>query len=436
MSVLTEVIRPGLWVIGATGLVNIINLIYHLFMVRFLSPSDYGALSALLAFLLIITVPAGTVQTTISQRVASACALNDMARIRRILRKSLAGAGLGGLMILGIVLLLAGRMTQFLKLDSTVLVVALGLAASFMLMMPVVIGGLQGLERFFHLGLALLFSACLKLLLGVALVLGGWAVVGAMHGFWLAALGGLVFGLLLLKRQLRHMIPLRSDEMLSSRFLALSHWMDEVVAVVRNPLQVPPYAFWAALGVLAYTALTNLDVVLTRYFFPPHEAGYYAIAAMVARMVLFLPAALSIVLLPKVAHRAALGQPTRPIFFKIWVCTGSLSGLVAVFCFMQPAMVLVTFTGAAHPPSIPLVRILSLAMVGMSLVNVELVYHLGIQAVEKVWLYLAGAFGQMVLVAYLHRQLESVAWVTFGVAWGLAVVGWWSICNDRRVSSR
>ena len=48
-----EFIRhTGLMFIGV-GLFNVFNLLYHLFMVRFLSPVDYGQLNTLIALFMV-----------------------------------------------------------------------------------------------------------------------------------------------------------------------------------------------------------------------------------------------------------------------------------------------------------------------------------------------------------------------------------------------
>ena len=63
-------------------------------------------------------------------------------------------------------------------------------------------------------------------------------------------------------------------------------------------------------GSLAFASLTNVDILLAAYFLP-ETAGVYAAAALVGKVVLFLPSALVTVLLPKAASRAAAGLTQR-----------------------------------------------------------------------------------------------------------------------------
>ena len=66
-----ELVRhAGLIFIG-NSLFNLFNLLYHLFMVRALTPVEYGHLNAVIALFTIISVPATTVQTTVTRFVYS-----------------------------------------------------------------------------------------------------------------------------------------------------------------------------------------------------------------------------------------------------------------------------------------------------------------------------------------------------------------------------
>ncbi len=414
-----------MWVIGATAFVNLCNLAYHIFMVRFLSPADYGALNALAALLLVITVPAGTVQTTVSQLVSQRLAQTDFQGVRRLVRRGVVQTGLLGLLLFAAIAALASVVAGFLQLHSKVLVIAWGAAIAFMIMTPVILGALQGLQKFAQLGLNLSLGAFFKLTWGGCLVAFGFGVMGALHGFWIAGALTLLCALLQIRHCLKVLVPRPPRQGLEGVFVALSSWADEVVAVVRNPWAVSRYALWAALGVLAYTCLTSLDVVLAKHYFPPHESGLYAIASMVAKMVLFLPAALSIILFPKVAYLTARAEETRPVLLKVLLLTGLLSGGCALLFIMEPERVLHLFTGTIRADCIPLVRVLAMAMAAMSMANVGLVYLLGVKKVRNILPFAAAALAQIQLIILFHGTLIQVAGATLTVSFLLAGYSLW-----------
>ncbi len=68
------------------NLFNLFNLLYHFFMIRSLSPIDYGQLNSLLAFFMLVTVPANTIQTTITKFVTSYQAFSQDLKVKAFLK--------------------------------------------------------------------------------------------------------------------------------------------------------------------------------------------------------------------------------------------------------------------------------------------------------------------------------------------------------------
>jgi O-antigen/teichoic acid export membrane protein len=425
VSLLDEIIRPGIWILLGTALVNVANLLYQIGMVRFLSPVQYGELNALMAFLLVITVPAGTAQTTVSQTVSQQLAQKDLSGVRLFVRKMLATFGLLGMIGFLIVILFRHSIAGFLQLDDPSLILPWGWAAFFLLIAPVVLGALQGLQQFFSFGANTALGGLLKLLLGISAVALGLGVLGAMNAFWLGSLLTLAVGLVQLRGALRRMRPVPEEQQEKSWLLFFSGWMEEAVAVLKTSWRVPHYTAWAAAGIFSYTCLTNFDVVLAKHYLLPQQAGYYAISAMIARMVLFLPSAFSIIFFPKVAYAAARGEPTRPLLTKILIVTALLSGSGAALLVFWPQLGLRLLAGTVHEACIPLVRILAAGMLGMALANVGLVYLLGVQKVKKIVPYLIGAAAQLIGIVLFHDSALFVACVTSSVAWLLACYALW-----------
>src|SRR6266536_3027054 len=135
---------------------NGLNYAFNLVMVRLLEPGAYGALGALLAVVLIGTVPGLAVQAVVARHTAVRG--GDRAAVAELWSRTLAAAP---------------ALAAFLHLGS--LAPALWLAASI-LPLPLVSalqGMLQGVQRFGALGAALLVNAVARLAVGVGLVAAG-----------------------------------------------------------------------------------------------------------------------------------------------------------------------------------------------------------------------------------------------------------------------
>ena len=78
------------------------------------------------------------------------------------------------------------------------------------------------------------------------------------------------------------------------------------------------------LGIVALTSLTTIDVVVAKLSFSSSAAGVYGGASLIARLILYVPAAITTVLLPKVSSRSASGRESADIIVKSLGATGML----------------------------------------------------------------------------------------------------------------
>jgi O-antigen/teichoic acid export membrane protein len=65
-----ELLRGALPLLLALGLLNASNFLFHVAVSRLLGPTSYGALAAILAIALVVSVPHGVVQTVVAKRVS------------------------------------------------------------------------------------------------------------------------------------------------------------------------------------------------------------------------------------------------------------------------------------------------------------------------------------------------------------------------------
>src|SRR5439155_22437945 len=166
-------------------------------------------------------------------------------------------------------------------------VAILGLALFLALSFTFAIGLLQGLAHFVWMGSALIVQAGSRLVIGVGLVLLGLGVDGAFSGATAAiavSLGVAAIPLMALYRAARGAtaVELGAAE---TRFFGL-----------------------AAVVLLAYAALTNIDAVLARSLLGPARARAYAGAITMGKIVLFAPIAVGFLLLERTARAHAKGE--------------------------------------------------------------------------------------------------------------------------------
>jgi len=382
----------------ALGVLNASNYLFHVVVSRQLGPSDYGALAALLAVLLVLSVPLGVLQTVVAQRAAALRANGGTDDIA-----AFAGAITRGAVP---IVLLAGAATLLVATPLLVVLLDVSLGSASLLapyvvlgtLMAIPLGVLQGAMRFGGFALVVLGGVAVRLGFGVGLVDAGFGVPGAMLSSSLAAAFSLVLGLLLIGLRRESLAGVRGSlESIRGHF---------------RPALLALFGFWL---------LAQADIALARHYLEPEEAGFYSSAGLLARALLFISAAVAFVAFPRfVAAREQREDASH------WLRTSLVAGGVLVlagFAVLVPArniVVELTF-GERFAPAAALLPPLCLAMAALALVGLLTYFHIAMGSKAYVIAF-AGLALEIALVAFLHDSAAQIAWVVAVVAVAALVV--------------
>ena len=395
----------GLMFIGIS-LFNLFNLFYHLFMVRYLPPIEYGHLNTLLALFMLISVPAGTVQTTITKFISSFQVQNKYDRTRGLLRHLLLLMFIIGFSFFLLISLGSRLISSFLQISSYGLVILFGLGLLFAMVIPVPWGGLQGLQKFGSLTFNLIINGALKFFLGVLFVVSGFGVSGAMGAIALSYFITTLFSLLMLE------IYLPKEESMARQEQNANGSGPSYIS------EVYLYFFPVGVTLLCFMVLTNIDLILVKHFFTPIDAGYYSIAQMVGKIILFLPLPIIMVMFPKLSSLEAQGKRTLSTLGQNLRIAGLFCIIAAMLGLLFPSFIIRILSGKVYSECIPLVRFFSVNMTFFSLTLILLYYQLSTH--ERWFLYplFFSTLIQTGLIVLFHKTLTQV----------LLVVGITALC--------
>lgn len=402
-----DLINEGSLLFVALAIFNALSLFYQLYMVRNLSPIDYGVLNSLFSILAIVSIPTGALQTLVTKFVSAFYAVDHHDKISLLLRHLVKRTSVFGLAVLLIFILESRWISSFLQIPSPLYVVMLGVIMFLSTILPLAQGGLQGLQRFGYLGLTLIANGGLKLLLGVMFVSFGFGVMGAMSALAASALVALVLSATMLASSL----PQPSTSVPTSL-----HPTSDDSDPEMNFSEIYRYFCAAATVLLCFMILTNLDVVLVKHFFKPSEAGYYCIAQMVGKLIIALPVAVTLVMLPKTSELHAQGKDTSHLLKKSLLYVGVLCGTAATFCFLFPGLIIRLLSGEEYLHCIPLARLFSVTMVFFALAYVFMVYHLAIHRLRFIYPLVLLTALQIIAIVLFHRSLQQVLHIMCGNA--------------------
>lgn len=394
-------VKAGAIVLAGVAAANAGNAVFHLIAGRWLGPSEYADLASLLALLGLVSFPLGAVQIALAQRIAYFAARRDLAGVRTLYRSALAAAFAVGVLLAGMMGLAATLIGRALDVDSTLAVVVTAACLVPAAVAPVVAGLAQGLERFVLFAATQSGGPLLRILWLFPVMAVGAGVSGAVSATFVASLLMLLVPMWMLAGWLRR-----------------GGAQDRIGALRQFSTDLLP----AVVGILAFTSLTTFDVIVAKVAFSDHDAGIYSGASIVGRLILYVPAAIVAVLLPKVAARVARGARTSDIL------TGSLA-VTALFCVaatavyaIAPELILDLSFGSDYAEADELLWLFGVAMTGFALVNVLFIYDLGRGRARMSWILGAAALVQLVLFALLHSSPRALLLADIVVAYPLLLV--------------
>jgi O-antigen/teichoic acid export membrane protein len=392
--------RGGLVLAPSVGLTHGLHYAYNVVMAAVLGPAAFGALGALLALILLGSVPGIALQAMAARHTAL---LATGGRDQRALWASLLRlAAWWGLALAVVTVAASPALGAWLHLGSPAPVLALALALAPSTFSYASQGMLQGREAFVAFSAVGLVNAVGKLVAGLLLVAAGFgvsgAVVGAAVGTWLAA----AVGVLLVRRSVAP----------AGRGLA---------GAVPAPPALGREATVAVTGLLGLFLLTNLDVPLARHFLPAEASGLYALGAVVAKIAFWGPQFVTTL----VFARLVTGGDRRRLLAgsaALIVASGALLAVgLAALAALGVALPLLGREYAAIGPALPL-----FAALGSSLALVQLLLFEEIAAsarrMGRVLALAAVAQAALISVAF-HDSVGEIVGTALAVALALVALG-------------
>src|SRR5512140_756711 len=346
----------ALFLLGATTVANVLAYGYQVVQARLLKPDEYAALTALFGILILEQVSSQVIQSATATLAARYRARDEQDALHAFVRRWSVRVAAFAAIVGAIILAGSPLIASALSLPA-VSVALLGFTLFFALVFTFALGLLQGLARFVWMGSALIVQAGSRLAIGVALVVFGLGVDGAVTGATLAILVSLAITAIPL-------LPLLG----AARGSTVTHEL--------GTAETRFFAF-SAIVLLAYAALTNIDAVLARSLLPPDEAGAYAGAITMGKIVLFAPIAVGFILLERTASAHARGEDTDRMLFLALGFVLATSGLVAAAYILIPGVLVPIVVGSQYPNTVHIVPIYGVAALANALLNLWIAYFIG-----------------------------------------------------------
>lgn len=384
-----------------------LNYLYYPVLGRLLEPTAFGEVQALVSLFLQLSIFLTVLGLVTVNVVAN---YENKKQRNQVVFEFEKLALLVSLVVLAVVAVFSNQLRRFLQFETTwpfiILMMSIVASVPFMFRSSF----LRGQQKFGVASLATLLGAGGKLLLSALLVAIGWGTAGAIGGIAVAQVIASAYAAWYAAKYGLRRLP-------ESKRLALPN--------MRVLLPELKYGLLVLTGSLIVTLQYSIDIIVVKHYFDAHEAGLYAGISSVARIIFFLTASISLVLLPSIKLRQSAKQNQQLLVKSIALLV--LVGVPVLLVFMAaPKFVVGLLMGHGYSVYAAILPKLSLAIFIISLMNLFVSYYIALRRYAIAFVVIIGAVVTYTLMAGHHSSLGAVVdSLLFGSITMMGLLGVW-----------
>jgi len=380
-----ELFNAGLIFLFFSLIISGFNYLYHVFMGRMLGPVDYGILGSLFAIVYIFSFSSSPFNLVISKSVAEYSGRREKQKIKRLFKRSIFWIIIFGVIFFIIYLLLVPYIADFMNLNNKTEIIIVGLIALFSFISVIFSGTLNGLEKFVWQNTSGFFAALFKLVLGIVFVLAGFSLNGALGAILCGTIAGILIAFIPIRKEFRGV----KEENFDAKKAYL-------------------YALPVFIASILFVLIITLDQILVKHFFSSENAGIYAAAGMIGKIIWFSTGFLIGPLFPKVVRLKAEGKNTSKLLINAIIYISLIIAAECIVFFAVPNFIVNTIFGSSYISAVPLIGLFGIALGIFSLLQIFMTYNLAIEKYNFIYIFLAGIIIEIAGIYFYHSTLLDV----------------------------
>jgi len=361
-------------------------------MGRSLGPEQYGILGALFSIVYIGMFSLGSISTVVSKLVSESMSKNKIGEVTSLFYFIGTRLFAFGIILSVFLIIFRDFIAGYLKLPGTSMVYLLALVLLVTCLGPLFSGMLNGMQFFGWSGASGFIGSLVKLLGGIILVYYGLGVNGALLGLFLGIFVPLFLSLYPIKK------------IFSVPKIKISH------------SEIFKYAIPAIIIVTAATSIVNIDLLLVKHKFSAFDAGIYASASTLAKIIMFASGSLITVMLPKVSNGNGKSILRNTLLYVFLIGMG-----LSLVYFIMPSFVINVLFGKSYLNASPLIGLLGISIALFSITNVLVTYNLAIKRMGIIYFAIIALILEIFLINYVN-SLSAVVNVVLAVNFVLLLV--------------
>ncbi len=326
---------------------------FHFIAGRTLGPDEYGVFGSLMALFMLAALPATALSSAITKYTARFHHEEDLGRIAVFRKTMQTHVFIFSSVLLALAVVFSRMIADYLNIDSVIPVIIVGVSLVFSMLLPVNRGILQGMKKFQVFSVNSIIEAGARMLFLVVFLKVGLGVNGAILSY------GLAFFV---------------------AFLSVFPYIKETKAArtVEDEIDIKPvyrFVMQVLMVTIVMQSILNVPSLVIKHYYSNEFTGDWTAALNLARLSLFVTAAISMVMFPEIARERDV-HVKRKIFYKasllVFVAT---AGMALVF-FLFPKLMIMGLYGKAYLGAVPILQGMGIAMVGFGMLQLRLDYFL------------------------------------------------------------
>lgn len=396
----SRLIRHGLIMASSMIFARFFGYLFQIYVARALGPEEYGVFGSLFALFMILTIPVGTIDTVISRYTSDYKVKGDKHKIKILMLsafKRLSKAGAIGFIVLAIFSI---PLASFLKIESSVPIIIVGLTLFFTFISPIFKGVLKGVQMFNWLSVIYVSETFSKLVFGILLISLGFGLNGAVMAFSL----GYLVPLLICFVPLRHLLRIKGE----------NENIDFSV--------IYKYSVLVLIAIGTLNLVQNIDVILVKHLFTSYEAGIYTAMSNIGKIIFFLSAGISASMFPKVSELRSDSSASLDLLKKGVLSISLLSILFVIGCFLFDELIVRLLFGLEYVEGAFLLPYFSVALSFLSMTSIVVFYLLAKRDFNFLPIFIPIPILQVVFIYLFHEKLIDVVLILnvfFLISFGL-----------------
>lgn len=343
-------LRHSLTIAFANIFAMIINYFYQLISGRLLGPANYSIFGSLVAITYIFSVFGGVINTSIAKFCSDY--KNDYGKIKTMFIRYSIRILFLGLLSFAIFSILTPIIHRNLGIDSSILILMIGILIPISLISSLFSGIMRGLQMFYKYSILTIVHPILKFIIGIPLLLLGFNVFGALFGFVFSSILICIISFLFLTFLLRY-----ESKKVETR-------------------EIIKYSIPVLLISLCINIIINLDIIMVKAIFSENEAGFYAASSTLMKVILWISGSILFVMFPKISNNK---ERAKYILKSTLLYFFSFSVLVIIFVALFSEFVTIFTFGKEFINASPLLFPFGIAIFFVSLNQIIANYSLALR---------------------------------------------------------